>query len=58
MSSGDAAYESYPLAIEVPWNYYEGCTVFVPANTKPTRVVENTLIFLYQVCALATDNDF
>lgn len=48
-SSGDAAYERYPTALEVPWNFYEGCEEFVPANAKPARVVLNTLVFLYEV---------
>lgn len=50
--SGDAAYEHYPSALEVPWNYYEGCDEFVPANAKPARVVLDTLVFLYEVRAL------
>lgn len=51
-SSGDTAYERYPSALEVPWNYYEGCDEFVPANAKPARVVLDTLVFLYEVRAL------
>ena len=48
-SDGDAAYDRYPSALEVPWNYYEGCQAFVPANAKPARIVLDTLLFLYQV---------
>lgn len=47
--SGDAAYERYPSALEVPWNFYEGCDAFLPANAKPARVVLDTLVFLYEV---------
>lgn len=48
-SEGDAAYERYPSALEVPWNFYEGCQAFVPANTEPARVVLDALVFLYEV---------
>ncbi|CAM9804617.1 unnamed protein product, partial [Scytosiphon promiscuus] len=48
-SEGDLAYESYPTALEVPWNFYEGCQAFAPANAKPARVALDTLVFLYEV---------
>lgn len=48
-SGGSRAYERYPSAVEVPWNYYEGCEAFEPKNAKPRRVVGDTLIFLYRV---------
>lgn len=57
-SSGDAAYERYPSALEMPWNFYEGCDAFLPANAKPARVVLDTLVFLYEVCALAVLGDW
>ncbi len=41
----------------MPWNFYEGCEEFVPANAKPARVVLDTLVFLYEVylkCELAS----
>lgn len=56
-SSGDAAYERYPSALEVPWNHYEGCDAFLPANAKPARVVQDTLVFLYEVRALIVSED-
>lgn len=49
LSDGDGAYDRYPSAIEVPWNYYEGCDAFHPEHVKPERVVHDTLSFLYQV---------
>lgn len=56
-SSGDAAYERYPSALEVPWNFYEGCDEFLPANAKPARVVLDTLVFLYEVRVLVVCRD-
>lgn len=55
--SGDAAYERYPSALEVPWNYYEGCDAFFPVNAKPARVAQDTLVFLYEVGALDVVGD-
>lgn len=48
-SIGDSAYERYPSAIEVPWNYYEGCQAFDPKHAKPARVALDTMVFLYKV---------
>lgn len=55
-TEGDGAYERYPSEVNVPWNFYEGCQPFLPENTKPSRVVLKTLVFLHQVCAWCADD--
>jgi hypothetical protein len=48
-SFGEGGYESYPLELEVPWNWYEGCEPVVPENVRPVPYIGTGVRFLYMV---------
>ncbi|KAG5175930.1 hypothetical protein JKP88DRAFT_265606 [Tribonema minus] len=48
-AGGTGKFQRYASAVQIPWNWYEGCAAMFPMYAKPARADSSTAAFLYTV---------